>query len=195
MGKMTKVINLYGGPGVSKSTTATGVFSILKLHGVSCEYVSEYAKDLTWEKARNNLENQVKIFGEQQHRMWRLIDQVDVIITDSPLPLCMIYNKAGCEELNKLVLSEYGKMNNYNYILKRIKPYVQVGRNQTEEEAKKIDEEVRLLLQKNKMDYKQIDGTYEAINVIVKDILDTSPEYFVGSWAHMEKSIKMFTDR
>lgn len=191
---MTKVINLYGGPGVSKSTTATGVFCFLKLQGVRCEYVSEYAKDLTWEKARNNLENQVKIFGEQQHRMWRLIDQVDVIITDSPLPLCMIYNKKGCEELNSLILSEYGKMDNYNYILKRVKPYDPVGRNQTEEQARAIDDQVKLLLQKNKMDYKQIDGTYEAINVIVKDILDT-PEYFVGNWAHMEKAIKMLADR
>lgn len=168
---MTKVINLYGGPGVSKSTTATGVFSCLKLHGASCEYVSEYAKDLTWEKARNNLENQVKVFGEQQHRMWRLIGQVDIIITDSPLPLCMVYNKQGCEELNKLVLSEYDKMENYNYILKRSKPYVQTGRSQTEEEAKQIDYEVRQLLIKNKMDFEEIDGTYEAQGHICRETL------------------------
>lgn len=168
---MTKVINLYGGPGVSKSTTATGVFSCLKLHGVSCEYVSEYAKDLTWEKARNNLENQVKVFGEQQHRMWRLMGQVDIIITDSPLPLCMIYNKQGCEQLNQLVLSEYNKMENYNYLLKRNKPYVTIGRNQTEEEAKQIDTEVRQLLLKNKMGFKEIDGTYEAQGIICRDML------------------------
>jgi hypothetical protein len=166
----TKVINLYGGPGSSKSTTATGVFSCLKLHGESCEYVSEYAKDLTWEKARHNLENQVKVFGEQQHRMWRLIGQVDIIITDSPLLLCMIYNK-GCEELNKLVLSEYNKMENYNYMLKRKKPYVQTGRNQTEQEAIQIDYEVKQLLIKNKINFKELDGTYEAQGEICRDIL------------------------
>lgn len=179
---MTRVVNLYGGPGSSKSTTATGVFSFLKLHGIKAEYVSEYAKDLTWEEARKNLENQVRIFGEQQHRMWRLMGKVDVIITDSPLPLSMIYNKKGCEELNKLIISEYNKMDNYNYILKRSKRYEPTGRSQTEEEAKQIDVEVKELLNTNNMPYKEINGDHTAINTILDDMLsmlNTKPIYAV----------------
>lgn len=44
------VINMFGGPCTGKSTTATAVFSLLKMHDVNIEYTSEFAKDLTWEK-------------------------------------------------------------------------------------------------------------------------------------------------
>ena len=42
-------LTLIGGsPGVGKSTVAAGVFSELKRRQISCEYVSEYAKEITW---------------------------------------------------------------------------------------------------------------------------------------------------
>lgn len=41
-----KVINLYGGPGTGKSTTAAMLFAKMKLAGFNCEYVPEFAKDL-----------------------------------------------------------------------------------------------------------------------------------------------------
>ena len=45
----TKVINLFGASGCGKSTGAAYIFSQLKLHGISCELVPEYAKDKVWE--------------------------------------------------------------------------------------------------------------------------------------------------
>lgn len=47
--KKPLVVNLFGGPGVGKSTGAAKVFSELKLLGVNCELVGEFAKDKTWE--------------------------------------------------------------------------------------------------------------------------------------------------
>lgn len=44
---MTIYVNLYGGPGSGKSTTAAGVVSQLKLLSINAELVTEYAKDLT----------------------------------------------------------------------------------------------------------------------------------------------------
>ena len=41
---------MVGGPGSFKSATASGVFLLLKMHGISCELVSEFAKALTWSK-------------------------------------------------------------------------------------------------------------------------------------------------
>jgi broad-specificity NMP kinase len=50
--KNTLVVSLFAGPGVGKSTMATGIFSALKFKGIECEYVSEYAKNLVWGKER-----------------------------------------------------------------------------------------------------------------------------------------------
>ena len=39
------VVNLTGAPGAGKSTGAAYVFSQLKMRGINCELVTEYAKD------------------------------------------------------------------------------------------------------------------------------------------------------
>lgn len=43
------VINLFGGPSTGKSTTAAEIFVYLKKKKINCEYITEYAKDKTWE--------------------------------------------------------------------------------------------------------------------------------------------------
>jgi ATP:corrinoid adenosyltransferase len=44
-----KVINLWAGPGAGKSTTASGLFYLMKTADMQVELVTEYAKDMTWE--------------------------------------------------------------------------------------------------------------------------------------------------
>jgi ABC-type glutathione transport system ATPase component len=56
----TIMVNIYGGPGCGKSTTAAGVFTLLKIHKIDCELVTEFAKDLTWENRHKTLENQLQ---------------------------------------------------------------------------------------------------------------------------------------
>ena len=87
------IINLFGGPGTGKSTTAAALFYKLKMMGINCELVTEFAKDITWEKNKKALACQPYVFGKQCYRIERCVDQVDVIITDSPLPLSILYNK------------------------------------------------------------------------------------------------------
>ena len=48
--KNTLVVNLFGGPGCGKSTLMAGIFHQLKLKGYDCEMVTEFMKDLVWEK-------------------------------------------------------------------------------------------------------------------------------------------------
>lgn len=181
----TKIINLFGGPGVGKSTTATGVFSKLKQSGVVCEYVSEYAKDLSWSKSFSLLENQVHVFGEQFTRQWNLIDQVDYVITDSPLLLSSMYYEYYLEKSKqKLFSKEYQEMainfydrtflefNNINFFIRRNKPYVKVGRNQSEDEAKNIDMAIYHKLTKLNIEYFETDSLNsidDVLSVIKKE--------------------------
>lgn len=89
------VINLWGGPGAGKTTTSSGLFYVLrhKWH-VNLELVTEFATDLCFEQARENLKNQVYLLGNQFHRIWRLRQiGVEVVITDAPIGLNRIYGQ------------------------------------------------------------------------------------------------------
>ena len=105
----TIVVNLFGPPCAGKSTCAAYIFAALKMQGVNCELVTEYAKDKTWEHNNTAIACQEYVFGNQSYRMARCRDDVDVIITDSPLPLSIIYNQNPNLGLafNKLVMNVY----------------------------------------------------------------------------------------
>jgi len=170
------VVNLFAPPGSGKSTMAAHIFAKLKWANVNCELVTEFAKDLTWENRQNTLENQLYVFAEQPHRVNRLKKQVDVVITDSPLVLSIIYNNKYCnnnfKHLNSLVLEQHFKFNNYNIFINRKKPYNPIGRNQTEEEANKIGIEIKELLDSYYIKYAEFDGVEESVDIIVNKILE-----------------------
>jgi hypothetical protein len=152
-----------GGPGVGKSTTATHVFSLLKMSGVNCEYVSEFAKDLTWSESAKTLGFQPYVFGEQAWRIERLIGKVDVIVTDSPLLLSSIYAAENLPQcFHDFVLWTHNRYDNINFYITRTKLYNPVGRNQTEEQAIDIDEKMIEFMTRTGIGFKSIltgDGT------------------------------------
>lgn len=153
---MTLVINLYGGPGTGKSTTAAAVFVAMKNLGWNCELVTEFAKDKVWERSTDVLDNQIYIMGKQYHRLWRLKDQVDYIVTDSPILLSLIYGKKESQAFAALVKDLYGRFNNLDIFLYRSKPYNPRGRLQTEEEAKALDGKILEMLNKEDITYKKM---------------------------------------
>jgi len=169
-------INVFGGPCSGKSTTAAGVFSLLKLHGLNGELVTEFAKDLSWEENLKKLEDQYYVFGKQFHRMWRIRNDVDIIITDSPLFLSKVYgvylNKGWPDCFYDTVMDAFNSFNNINYYLKRLKHYSPIGRNQTEHEAKELDDVVKTMLEKDNVEFKEIPGDFNAINTITKRVLE-----------------------
>jgi hypothetical protein len=165
------VINIIGGPGCGKSSMTASVFSFLKWHDVNCEMALEYAKEVVWSKTENLLKNQLFVFGQQHNRIYHLLDKVDVVITDSPLLLSIIYDSKRNIHLKSLVLDEFHKYNNMNYLLTRKKKYNPNGRLQTENEAKHIDDQLRDLLKMYAIPYKEIAGVPENSQLIGKDIL------------------------
>ena len=110
--KKTLVINLIGGPGSGKTTTASGIFYALKKMGVNCEMALEFAKDKVWEESYKILDDQFYVFGKQYHKLFRLNGKVDVIITDSPLVISLLYNKTPSKYFNDFVLEQYNTFYN-----------------------------------------------------------------------------------
>ena len=167
------LVNLFGAPGAGKSTGAAYIFSQLKMRGINAELVTEFAKDKVWEGSKAVFENQAYIFGKQYFRISRCADQVDVIVTDSPLLLSILYNND--EDLggtfDAVVRKVAKKYNSKNYYLKRVKDYNPAGRFQTEEESDEIATELKRLLDREGVDYKVRRGDYIGYEQIVEDIM------------------------
>jgi hypothetical protein len=122
------------------STTAASLFSMLKMTGINCELVTEFAKDLTWDESSRVLGYQPYVFGQQAWRLERLSGKVDMVITDSPLILSTVYcDPALPQSWHDYVLWEHNRHSSMNFFIKRSNNYVQVGRNQSLVEAEKID--------------------------------------------------------
>lgn len=170
---MTLVVNLLGGPGTGKSTTAAGTFAELKQAGVNAELVTEYAKDLVWGHSTHTLGNQIYIFGKQYHRLWRLVGQVDVIVTDCPLFLSMYYGEHMSPAFKALVLETFNSFDNHNVFLARLKAYNPKGRVQSEEKARSIDDELHQLLIDNEIPFDYEDANRTAAGKIAKEVIKT----------------------
>ena len=168
--KKTLFINLFGGPGVGKSTLCASVFAELKINGIDCEMALEYAKDVVWEESFTKLKNQIYIFGKQHSRIHRLDGKVDVVITDSPLINSIIYDITFNQYLKNLVLYEFSKLNTINYFLKRGSDYNPNGRTQNFEAALKVDNEYKELLDGNNIPYTDIYLGNNNVELIVNDV-------------------------
>lgn len=134
-----KVINVFGGPGTGKSVTTASLFAELKKQQNNCELVTEFAKELTYDENYTVMENQIWIFANQHHRMFRLAKKVDIIVTDAPLFNSIVYSGKGEDnkEFHKFVMKEFTKYDNLNVYLERETTYRQEGRYQDETGAKK----------------------------------------------------------
>lgn len=172
-----KVINLIAGPGAGKSTTAAGVFHKLKAMDVNCELVTEYAKEKVWDKHLTILDDQLYLTAKQFHRLFRLIGQVDVAITDSPFPLGWYYNNKEMSKgrmgecLTELIQCCYDWFDNYNYFIMREKKFNPKGRVQNEKESRAIDTILAEILKEKKIPYICVPGNDTSIDLIVNSFL------------------------
>lgn len=169
------VVNLFGVPSAGKSTGAAYIFSKIKMAGINAELITEFAKDKVWEENSEVFkpDNQCYLFGKQFYRMSRCRDKVDVIVTDSPLPLSIFYNKSKVlgENFNKIIMNCFNSFDNISYLLLRDKPYNPKGRLQTEAESDALKEPLVNLLQNRNIKYKTVKGNIREYDKIADYVI------------------------
>ncbi len=172
---MTKVIDLIGGSGLGKSTTAAGLFYHMKLKGNHCELVGEFVKRWAWQGRRVTPLDQLYIMGQQTQSESLLYGKVDYIVTDSPILLAAIYdsyyNKRSTVADTVLDFIKTSEIKHHYYLLQRNKPFNSKGRFETEEQAKEIDSFVKEKMLEWNLSYTLLDCEDEKrVDTIMKDL-------------------------
>jgi ABC-type oligopeptide transport system ATPase subunit len=160
----TKIINLFGEPSCGKSTTSAGLFYLMKHKGFNVELVNEYAKQLVWSGRKETLEDQLYITAKQNHKLEMLVGKVDYAISDSPLLLGIIYSRKYMRipTFHHFVKDLFDSYDNLNILLKRAKPYKEIGRIQTEKEAMGVRDSIIAMLSFYNVPYHGMNGDNEA---------------------------------
>lgn len=146
-----KVINLFGPPGVGKSSVRSGVFWLMKSYGLSVEEVSEYAKYLVLRRCEWQLrEEQLYLLAQQHHKQLILRGQYEYAVTDSPLALCDFYAPPGkFASFSALIADLTDTFENINFYLTRDiehGPFENSGRVHDRKAALEIDARMRQYL-------------------------------------------------
>jgi hypothetical protein len=145
---MTVVINMFGGSGCGKSTTAALLFARLKLKGAHVELVREYVKYWAWNDRQVKEFDQIYLLGKQSAYESMLYGKVDYIVTDSPILLAGVYQEFKSNGEHSYVgqtakaFMDQARQSGVvykNFFLERSKPFDPRGRYETEEQAKEID--------------------------------------------------------
>lgn len=156
---MTTYINIFGGPGAGKSTTAAAVFYNMKRLGLSVELVTEVAKDFVWENRMDTLMIQPYVTVKQYRNLVRLKDKVDYVITDAPILFGILYANKYAQNLpesyHQFVKDCHSQIltPSVNILLERSYEYDPNGRYQTEQEARKLDIELEEIMKNASVNY------------------------------------------
>lgn len=153
---MTRIINLYGGPGAGKSTSAADLFVILKERGANVELAREYVKRWAWERRDITPYDQFYFLGKQIREETQLYGKVDILVTDKPVLMDVMYARRysghyvsrGVEAAVRAFYQQ-SAADNHEHIhvrLLRKKKYMTHGRFQSEDEAREMDREIEALL-------------------------------------------------
>lgn len=165
--KNTIVVNLFGGSCIGKSTLMAKIFAELKTKGYDCEMATEFIKDMIWENNNKAIQDDIYTFANQNYKIKRLIGEVDIVITDSPILLKVAYSND--INLQKLVISEFKKYNNLNFLLKRETKFIENGRVDGLNHAIHIDKTIEKIMQENNIEY--ITTSINNLNYIITKII------------------------
>ena len=126
---MSKLVNLFGGPGIGKSSIACGITYKLKKQHISCNNPYEFPKLLAWDENHSAIRDQLFVLANQHRGIVKSYGKVDYIILDSPIILSLTYKNyyktdqypatLYGETFDKLLLEIHNQYDNVNIVLER----------------------------------------------------------------------------
>ena len=165
------VVSMYGGPGRGKSTSAYKLIGLLKHNDYKSELVTEYVKHSAYIGNKFELEDQVILLAQHNHRLRILEKQVDIIVTDGSMLNTLAYcsdSPFECAMAKEL----YSRYTNIGFIVPRKAKYMRYGRSQTREEAealdKKIFDAISYLPENERIDLQDIDTNDKNTDIVLQ---------------------------
>ncbi len=176
---MTKIVNLFGGPGVGKSSLASGLTYKLKKKHITCDNPYEFPKLLAWDENHSAIKDQLYVLANQHRGIVKSYGKVDYIILDSPILLSLVYRSVyrGTEypatlygeSFDKMVLDIHNQYDSLNIVLKRTEGgYNEKERYQSLDESKELDAQIENSLIKHNIPYNIVEVGDNTLNDILK---------------------------
>jgi hypothetical protein len=171
-----RVINLFGGPNIGKTTCAARIFDAMVCADLKVEVITDYAKYNVLIDRKDTLKHQLHIFAKQELVLDRLRKKTDFVILDSPILLPLIYNKKRLIQrpFEELALTLFNSYENLNFMLPRIngfnKPCLY-----TKEESLQIDTKITQFLENNNIPFTAVkkQPAKKIVDAIFKVILNS----------------------
>ena len=175
---MSKLINLFGGPGIGKSSIAAGIFYKLKKKHISCNNPYEFPKTLAWDNNIPAIKDQLYVFANQHRGIAQSYGKVDYIIIDSPILFSKIYHSYYTEgypaefygdSFHKMILELHNKYDNINILLERAEGvHNEEERFQDYEESLVIDDLCKKILDEKNIPYHTVKVGKNTVKEILK---------------------------
>ena len=178
---MSKIINLFGGPGIGKSSIASGITYKLKKKHITCDNPYEFPKLLAWDDNHSAIRDQLYVLANQHRGIVKSYGKVDYIVLDSPILLSLTYKSYYKSDeypatlygnsFDKLVLDTFNQYDNINILLERGEGnHNESERYQNLEESKDLDKAIELSLIKNNIPYYVVKVGKNTVNKIIQII-------------------------
>lgn len=182
-------INILSGAGAGKSTLAAKIFTELKHSHYNTELVTEAVKIKAYKKEPIIPFEQVILFAQQMYAEEVLLHHgVDIIVSDSPVWLAVIYASIKTDyyvslgNIAKFFDKTYPSL---NLLIERTVPYTQFGRYKDKANAIEIDDLIKNYLDEHRIPYYNVnvessivyegaDGKQEDLMVFVKRKINKS---------------------
>jgi deoxyadenosine/deoxycytidine kinase len=176
---MSKIINLFGGPGVGKSSIAAGLTYKLKKKHITCDNPYEFPKILAWDENHSAIKDQLYVLANQHRGIVKSYGKVDYIILDSPILLSLIYKtyyESGTypatlygESFDRMILDIHNQYDNINIVLNRTNGlHNEMERYQNLEQSISLDVEIENKLINYHIPYTKVDVNDNTVTEIMK---------------------------